>query len=192
MTIFKNPHKHTAPRILVVSYAHDEDGHTLARQLARACGADLDVIQGLGTQDSLTHRLIAGWRAALHLGAPIRPMRHDPRVYDMVVIGTTISLWNVPAPVRAYLETHRSDLRRISLFCTHDGIGHDRVLRDLTNLCGRPAAATMVVHHETIARKKHSLEMGRFARTIKTSCRILSKPKPSDASGPERTSHSSC
>lgn len=144
----------TMPRILVVYHSRTGFTQTVARQIARGCGADLERIV-----DAAGHDRPGDWRCALDAvlgrGTGIAPSRHAPGDYDLVVVGTPVWCWRVAAPVRSWLQRHRDELRRLAFFCTENGAGQDRVFRDMKRLCGRAPELTLAVRDRDIIRRAH-------------------------------------
>jgi flavodoxin len=173
-------------QILMVSYSQNESTQTIARQLARACKADLEFIEHKTNGGKAFANANAAVKAAFHVSTPIHPAKLAPANYDLVVIGTPVRLWNVPGPVRSYIQQYRSQFKRIALFCTHGGFGHEKVLRDLTNLCGRPVAGSLAISNKELIDKKYFGQVARFASMLKTSCKLRSHLNLGDAPFDER------
>jgi flavodoxin len=173
-------------QILMVSYSLNESTATVARHLARACKADLEFIEHKTSSGTVFANANASVKAALHLGTPIHPAKLAPANYDLVVIGTPVSFLNVPGPVRTYIRQYRGQFKRIALLCTHGGFGHEKVLRDLMNLCGRPVAGSLAISNKDLVNKKYFGPLARFASMLKTSCKLRSQLNLGDATFDER------
>lgn len=171
-------------RILVAYYSRSGNTQTIARQLARACKADLEPIVDVSPREHMTGYLRSAYEAARHKPGEIQLAKHDPALYDLVVIGTPVWFWNMASPVRAYLLRHRGHLRRVAYFCTYGGAGQDKVLGDMVQLCGRPALDTLAVCAKDIATTRHRDALTRFAQRLKSgappSMRPPQAPHPVD------------
>ena len=160
-------------QILVLYYSRTGLTQTIARQVARACNADLEPIEDVTGRDGATGYVRSALEAAMHLETPIRRATRVPGDYDIVVIGTPIWFWNVASPVRTYIQRHRRQFRRVAFFCTYGGSGSARVLSDLEHLCGRPAVATLAITDADITGKRYHDRMSKFAAALRSSGRLL-------------------
>lgn len=171
-------------KILVVYYSRSGNTQMVARQLARACKADLEPIVDVHPRHRFTGYLRSAYEAALHKPGAIQDAEHDPALYDLVVIGTPVWCWNMASPVRTYLERHRRALRRAAYFCTYGGSGQDKVLGDMVQLCGRPALETLALCDKDITTIRHRDALTRFAQRLKSgappSARLPQIPHPVD------------
>lgn len=171
-------------RILVAYYSRSGNTQLVARQLARACKADLEPIVDARPRAHITGYLRSAFEAALHQPGSIQPATHDPTLYDLVVIGTPVWFWNMASPVRAYLLQHRRQLRRVAYFCTYGGSGQDKVLGDMVQLCGRPALDTLALCDKDVTTTRHRDALTRFAQRLKSgappSMRPPQAPHPVD------------
>lgn len=163
-------------KILVLYYSRTGFTRTIALQIAGACSADLEPIEDAAKRDPASGYVRSALEAALHVATPIRPAQHVPSDYDIVVIGTPIWFRNVPSPVRSYLTRHRRQFRRVAFFCSHDGSGQAKVLRDLESLCGRPAAATLAIADADVTGESYRDRLSEFTDTLMDSDRSYWQP----------------
>lgn len=164
-------------KILVLYYSRTGFTRTIARQVARACNADLEPIEGVKGRTHAVGYVRSAIEAALHLDTPIRRAKHIPSDYDIVVIGTPIWFWNMASPVRTYVKRHRRQFKRVAFFCTYGGSGQGKVLSDLAALCGRPAVATMAVADAEVAAELYHDRLSKFASALKGSGRLRRRPR---------------
>lgn len=160
-------------KILVLYYSRTGLTQTIAKQVARACNADLEAIEDVAGRDGATGYVRSALEAAMHLETPIGRATRVPGDYDIVVIGTPIWFWNVASPVRAYIQRHRRQFRRVAFFCTYGGSGSAKVLSDLEQLYGRPAVATLGIADADITGKRYHDRLAKFAAALRSSGRLL-------------------
>jgi flavodoxin len=161
-----HPGHPTPRRTLVVCYSLT--GHTrgIAAEIAAACHADVEEIVEPRPRSGALGYGRSVIEAALGIAVPLRPGRHAPQDYGVVVIGTPVWMWNMASPVRAWIHEHRAALPRIACFCTLGGSGSDKVLEDMARLCGRvPIARLAVTEAECAAPQPHPA-VQRFASQI--------------------------
>lgn len=154
--------------ILVVYYSRSGNTQTIARQLARACKADLEPIVDANPRNQIAGYMRSAYEAALHKPGAIQRAKNDPGKYDLVIIGTPVWCWNMASPVRTYLLRHRRQLRRVAYFCTYGSSGQEKVLGDMVQLCGRPALGTLALRDNDIATTRHRDALTRFAQGLRS------------------------
>jgi flavodoxin len=163
-------------RTLVVCFSRD--GHTrgLAREIAKACGGELEEIVELRGRAGWWGYLRSAIEALLHFTPALQPARHVPRQDDLVVIGTPVWCWNIASPVRSYLLTYRSQLGRVAFFCTCGGSGTRKVLRDLQALLGHAPVATLALTERQCLPGRHEAELAAFVTALKRGRALMHVP----------------
>jgi flavodoxin len=141
-------------RILVVYYSRSGNTQMIARQLARACKADLEPIVDVSPRDQITSYVRSAYEAALHKPATVQNTQHDPSRDDLVSMGTPVWLWNMASPVRTYLLRHRRQSPRVAYFCTYGASGQEKVLG------GMVKDITTTRHRDALTRFAQGLKSG--------------------------------
>jgi len=153
-------------RTLVVYYSRDGHTRAIAREIADACGAEIDeIVDRTGRTGPLGY-LRSALEALLGIRAPIKRAHHAPKPGDLLVIGTPIWFWNLSSPVRSYLQAHRASLDRVAFFCTFGGSGHEKVLHDMQALCQVEPVATLALTERQCAPAAHRAELAAFVRAL--------------------------
>ena len=86
---------------------------------------------------------------------PTRRIMHTPENYDIVVIGTPVWCRNIASPIRTYIHDHRHQFTQVAFFCTSEGSGQKKVLRDLEKLAGKAPIATLSLTDDEIKAGMH-------------------------------------
>jgi flavodoxin len=133
------------PKTLIVY--HSRTGYTrrIARQLADRLGADLDEIRIVQPMHGALGYAACAIEAMAGLAPALRPMRHMPTDYDLIIVGTPVWFWSLSSPVRSWLETFGSRGKRFAFFCTMGGSGASRVFAAMKELTGREPLATLAL-----------------------------------------------
>lgn len=154
--------------VLVVYFSRSGYTRKIAEQLAARLGAEQEAIKEQGSRGGWR----GYWRSAREaLRGSLVTIDHStfrPRDYRLVVLGTPVWAANVSAPVRAYIERHRSEFRSVAHFCTQGGSGGEKVLRKMTQLCGGKAVATACFNDSDIDSARHADALAAFAARIRT------------------------
>lgn len=156
------------PRTLVVYYSRTGNTKRAALELARKLGADVEELIDRKSRRGLFGYLRSGLEAALDREGDIAPPTRDAAEYDVVVLGTPT--WNaaVSSPMRAYLRGYLRGTKALAFFCTCGGSGSARVLRQMSELTGRPPVAAMVLRERDLSGGNAEPKIERFARAIQT------------------------
>jgi hypothetical protein len=56
----------------------------------------------------------------------------------------------VSSPVRTFLVQNKAVLDRVAFFCTYGGSGNERTFRQMAEVCGKAAVATMAVRDREV------------------------------------------
>ena len=155
------------PRTLVVYFSRTGHTRTVARQIAERLGADLEEINDPTNRSGLLGYQWSGFQAFFKRIPDIAPAVHDPRQYDLVVIGTPIWDMSVSAPVRAYLRRYRAVLPKVAFVCTCGGAGSDRAFAQMTKECGQSPVATMVLTERELTTPAVPLAIARFIAHVR-------------------------
>lgn len=178
-------------RALIVFYSRTGTTRQVARRMARLAGADLEELVDPHERSGLGGYLKSSIDATLGRSVHVAPPRHDPALYDVVVIGTPVVNSSLAAPVRTYLLAQGGLLERVAFFCTHGDSGSARVIREMESLCHRAPLVSLVLRTPDVAAanfdaKAHSF-MGQILRHV-----TGAPPSGSSSSWPApRTSSSS-
>lgn len=133
------------PRTLVVFHSRSGRTRRVGRMIAARLKADVEEIAFAGSARQAPGYVGCALRALAGCAASVKPARHDPAQYDLVVIGTPVWCWSLPSPVRGWLKAHALGPARVSFFCTMGGSGAARVFAQLQEACGKRARATLAL-----------------------------------------------
>jgi len=124
-------------KILLVWYSRTGTTREVAMQVQQEIACDTEELV-----DCINRRGIVGWlRSAFdarlkHL-TTLEATHHQPREYDLVIVGTPVWSGSLPPAVRTYLGAHRYQFPRLAFFSTNEGRGTKRVFDEMARICGR-------------------------------------------------------
>lgn len=121
-------------RVLVVSYSPDNAGKTLAKNIAKPFGADVEVLVDKKKRSGCCGYFIAGKDASFGALTEIDSIKYDPSKYDMVIIGTPIWAWDMSPAVRTYITQNRDKLKNVSFYTFSGATGPDKIVKKLEEL----------------------------------------------------------
>lgn len=158
-------------KLLVVYFSRTGFTRIVARQLARACHADLEAIDDLQGRSHATSYAQSAFEALCHQSPLIERTTHAPQDYALVAVGGLVWMWNMASPVRSYLRRHHGQFERLALFCTYGGSGSRKVLQDMQALCDRPAVDTLALRDADIVARRFHGPLLRFTHAIQQASR---------------------
>jgi hypothetical protein len=152
-------------KILVVYYSRSGTTAKVAEALATALGAD--VVPIVDTKD---RGGVGGFVRSLQdtIGkrpAVIEPLSVDPSTYELVVVGTPVWGNAASTPVRAFFAQHR-ELKRVAFFITDGLSSHQVVFRDLEQLAGQKAVATLGLPQGDVLADRHLAALDEFVKAL--------------------------
>lgn len=155
-------------KILVVYHSRTGATSAVANEIAVACNADIESIRDIRRRFDGKSYLRLAFEAATHSNTLIRRIRYAPDNYDLVVIGTPIWCWNVSSPIRSYIKSHRHQCKRVAFFCTYGGSGYAKVFKDMEELAGQAAVASLFIKEDEIKTEKQHEKVAEFAKKLKS------------------------
>lgn len=152
--------------ILVVFFSMGGHTRKLAEEIRVASGADLEEIVEIHPRCGIWGMLRALWDASWRRRTPIHPVRHDPAVYELLILGGPIWAKHLAAPVRTFAEQYCQRAKQVAFFCTEGGRGADVAFDDLERLGRKRPIATLVVDAKHLAPGDHRSDLGRFVARL--------------------------
>jgi len=106
------------PKVLIVYYSRD--GHTqyVAETLAKKFGGDIERLVDKKKRTGPVGTTAAGKDAVAKKFTKIGPLKHDPKEYEIVLIGTPGWFGNMTPAVRTFVEKYDLTGKKIGLFGT--------------------------------------------------------------------------
>lgn len=96
----------------------------------------------------------------------IEAVQHDPKSYDLIVIGTPVWTASVSTPVRGYLRAHSQDLRNVAFFATMGHRGSIGAFVEMQKLVGKKPLACCAVTAAQIAAGAFAPRVAQFVDEI--------------------------
>ncbi len=149
-------------KALVVYFSRNGQSSRLAREIAKRCHADLDVIRELHEHDGWRARWRSGWHALVRAAPPIRHPTRNPARYDLVIIGAPVWKLGLAPPVRSYVQQFGAQFKQVAFFCAEGGSSDERVFTALGRACGKWPIATFAVDRKHLPPAAHIEGMSDF------------------------------
>ncbi len=121
-------------KTLVVVYSRTGNTLSVAKRIAKELDADLEVIEDKTKRKGILGFLRSGYESVRKKVPAIVEPKHNPKDFDLVIIGTPIWAGGMSSPVRAYLLRFRGQFNKLAFFATSAGGGHDKALDEMAEL----------------------------------------------------------
>ncbi|MGZ7115736.1 MAG: flavodoxin family protein [Halobacteriota archaeon] len=90
-------------------------------------------------------------------------IKHDPALYDVVILGTPIWSFTLSPAVRTYIATYASKFKRVAFFSTQ-GLPADQSLFDeMEALCEKRPVTTLALHQKEVKKGAYQEKLRTFA-----------------------------
>ncbi|MBN2333932.1 flavodoxin [Candidatus Bathyarchaeota archaeon] len=155
---------------LVVYYSLTGVTEGIAKDVASILGCDTEPIRDIKSRSGTKGFIRSGYEAKNRDLPEILEPVHDPRRYDVVVIGTPVWYYTMASPVRTYLERYGGELREAAFIVALGGVGDKSTLRDLEEMTRKPVACLAVRRMETLV-GAHRGKLMEFCEKIEESVR---------------------
>lgn len=148
-------------KTLVVYYSRTGTTKTVAEELQKNLGADIEEISAPEAKLGLLGYLKAGHKAMANKKMKIEDTKLNSAEYDLVLIGTPVWSWTVSSPVRAYIEDNKDSLKKVAFFCTC-GSDWGKTFSEMEAISGRSPVATMELKAMNVKNESYLSDVKRF------------------------------
>ncbi len=98
----------------------------------------------------------------------IKEIQKDPKLYDLVILGTPI--WNkrmTPA-IRTYITENKNRFKSVAFYCTMGGKGGPQTFESMTKLCEKTPVSTLEITKKEIKNELHLDKIKNFSQQFKS------------------------
>lgn len=155
--------------ILVIFYSRTGNTRKVAQEIAKQLNCPIEEIFDTKDRSGVRGYISAGRDATLKNLTELKPIKHNPAEYDMIIAGTPVWGWGVSTPIRTYLENNKKDFKNMAFFCTMGGSGGDRAFKQMEEICGTKPLATLALLAKEITGNGLAKKIIDFTGRIKNS-----------------------
>ena len=153
-------------KILLVYYSRTGNTRRIAEAISRELHCDIEEIHETRIRLGLIEFVKSCFEALRRHQAHIGAMEHDPKSYDLLIIGTPVWAGSVSTPVRAYLASHKWTLPDVAFFCTLGHQGSNGAFLEMQKLVAKPPRTCCAVMASQIAAGTFQPDLTRFVREL--------------------------
>jgi len=132
-------------RALIVYYSRTGHTRKVAEDIAKELQCDTEEILDTVNRSGPIGWVNSGRHASQGAMTKLQPLKNDPSLYDIVIIGSPVWAAHVSTPVRTYLAENKDKLKKVAFFITLGNIGDETTFKDMEAICGKTPAATLAV-----------------------------------------------
>lgn len=123
-------------KVLVVYYSRSGRTRMVAKALSDKYNAVSEEIIEKVNRKGIIGWIKSGRDAMKGKVTQIEVCKNDPMDYDLVIIGSPVWASRVTPAVRSYIELYKASFKNVAFFCTEGGNGAEKVMENMTELCG--------------------------------------------------------
>jgi flavodoxin len=146
-------------KTFIIFYSRTGTTGKVAKDMAKNLKCDIEEIKDFKSRAGVLGFMMSGKEAGLKQLPEIKKPAKNPKLYDVIIIGTPVWAFTMSSPVRTYIHNNKKYFKKIALFCTHEG-GPGNTLKDMEKLCGMKAAASIDFNRKDV-------ESGRYAEKLR-------------------------
>ena len=131
----------TTQKTLVVYYSRSGNTEGIAKQVAQSLGADIELIEVAEAYptDYKALEKLAQEETENNVQRPIKPLQHQVKDYDRIIVGTPTWWYKMASPVLTFLSQTDFKDKTVVPFMTNAG-WPGTVIKDMTAISGKNGA----------------------------------------------------
>ena len=148
-------------KILLVYYSRTGTTGKVAKAIGDKIDCELEELIDTVKRKGFFGFMRSGFQAFKKKQTLLKPLKHDPSEYDLVVIGTPVWAGVMSTPVRTFLHDHKGRFEKVALFCTCGNIKYNP-FDEMEVLCGKKALGAMGLEEKKVKKGDYSSELKKF------------------------------
>ncbi len=158
--------------LLTVFYSRTGTTRRVAESISKALSCDIEEILDTKNRAGPLRFITSGREARQKKLTVIQPVKKDPGLFDIVLIGTPVWAGTMSTPTRTYIAQNREHFKRVALFCTYGNTGADKTLEAMTDLSGKPTIASVAIKTRETRSEDYLQKIDKFVNTIKRTSQL--------------------
>jgi flavodoxin len=134
-------------------------GEALAHLLASDCEELIDTKKRSGPLGFVS----AGRDAKTKKLTALVDIKHDPVLYDLVILGTPVWGGTVSSAMRTYISANKSKFKRVAFFCTQGGTENKQLFDEMETLCEQRPVDVLAVSQQEVKTEAYHGKLRQFA-----------------------------
>lgn len=153
---------------LIVYYSRTGNNEMLAKILQKKLGCEMEKIEEYTNRKGILGFLRSGMQATFKKMSEIKPIRKDPKDYDLVIVVSPIWAGHIPSPVRTYIHVNKEKIRKMAFASvSHSGYGNGKALKDLESVASKKVSAHSLLKEKDMRSQTHFSAIESFIETLR-------------------------
>lgn len=152
-------------RVLLVYYSRTGRTKDIALAIKSKLECDILEIHDTANRKGFMGYMKSSLQSIFGQQTELNIIEHNPKDYEIVVIGTPIWVQNMSVPVRTYLTQFGNKMEQVAFFCTMGGSGFEATFKKMADLTKEPEA-TLAVTEESVKKRNYDDQVEDFVKAI--------------------------
>jgi len=152
-------------KILLVYYSRTGTTGKVAKAIRDKVDCDLEELIDTVKRNGVFGYIRCGFQAVKKKHTVLKPLKHDPSKYDLVLVGTPVWAGGMSTPIRTFLHEHKGQLEKVAFFRTCGNIKYNP-FDEMEVLCGKKPLGAMGIMEKAVKKGDYSTELKKFVENI--------------------------
>jgi flavodoxin len=148
---------------LVVYYSRTGATKQVGEALAQTLNCDSEELLDTKKRSGPLGFVSAGRDARAKKLTTLADIKHDPALYDLVLLGTPIWGGTLSSAMRTYITTNQSKFKRVAFFCTNGSGETQQLFDEMEALCERHPANVLALLEKEVKEGAYQDKLRQFA-----------------------------
>jgi flavodoxin len=148
---------------LVVYYSRTGATKQVGEALAQTLNCDSEELLDTKKRSGPLGFVSAGRDARAKKLTTLADIKHDPALYDLVLLGTPIWGGTLSSAMRTYITTNKSKFTRVAFFCTQGGTENQQLFDEMEALCERRPVNVLALPQKEVKEGAYQDKLRQFA-----------------------------
>ncbi|MGV8141893.1 MAG: flavodoxin family protein [Candidatus Woesearchaeota archaeon] len=155
-------------KILVVYYSRTGLTKKTAINISKKLGADLDEVSDKTDRSGPLGYMLAG-KDAMKGHLTQISFGHEPKDYDMIIIGGPVWAWTVTPAIRTYIDKNSDALKvkKVAFFATQGSSGAEKKFEVMEKMLGMKPSATLIINGKDFRNDSFESMIEKFVSSLK-------------------------
>lgn len=148
---------------LVVFYSRTGTTKRIGEALAQLLACDSEELVDTKKRSGPRGFVSAGRDAQAKKLTTLADIKHDPALYDLVILGTPIWGGTLSSAMRTYISANKLKFKRVAFFCTQGGTENKQLFDEMEALCEQRPVDILAVSQEEVKKRAYQDKLRQFA-----------------------------
>ncbi|PRR78356.1 flavodoxin [Clostridium liquoris] len=153
-------------KVLVVYYSRTGTTKDVSKIIKEKLRCSVEEIHDAKNRQGIVGYIKAGREGFKKSMTVIKPIKKDPSMYDLVIIGTPVWAAHISPAIRTYIHENRQKFKNVALFSTQKGSSSNMVYKDVVELIGKIPIATLKLHSKDFKENNYMNKIQDFLKEI--------------------------